>query len=347
MRTARDATGGVDGQWETHHDDKGQAYYHNRSTGETSWTPPTSPLRKTRAATENQAVWEEGDDWQTHTDPKGRKYFYNPRTKQTSWTPPTTPLRKVRDLNRLRGTAAAKATGADKTAQPAGRATTPQKKAQWKHQAVSKIPFSMFHSLCLKAPFVLQQEAASRSMVVCWERPETLTRRVKVGGCELQYQVNGQGFLKDKTFRSGMQICRNAPLFVEYTVHDLPAASKITFRVRYQIVTYYRHRNLFDGTEEGDVLQRSTWDEWSPVSKPYVTQDSEPPVRCLMPVLMEKSPRSITITWPAPAAGGLLEYEIQPVSGRCRRMVFCRSSVLHCTAVARILILASSALAIS
>jgi len=84
----------------------GKTYYFNRSTGETSWTPPaganaaaTAPAAAVAAdeqlasqlapepASQPAAALPEG--WEQATDPaSGKTYYFNRGTGATSWTPP-------------------------------------------------------------------------------------------------------------------------------------------------------------------------------------------------------------------------------------------------------------------
>eukprot|EP00928_Gymnodinium_smaydae_P001075 TRINITY_DN1039_c0_g1_i1.p1 TRINITY_DN1039_c0_g1~~TRINITY_DN1039_c0_g1_i1.p1 ORF type:complete len:303 (+),score=36.94 TRINITY_DN1039_c0_g1_i1:60-911(+) len=63
----------------------GRAYYCNRSTGETSWTPPAvaSPVAAVPSTSALPAGWEQA------TDPaSGKVYYFNRSTNQTSWELP-------------------------------------------------------------------------------------------------------------------------------------------------------------------------------------------------------------------------------------------------------------------
>merc|ERR1712203_1188321 len=65
----------------------GRAYYCNRSTGESSWTPPVAPMPvPTPSAAPGGAL---PPGWESATDPaSGKQYFFNRATNETSWTPP-------------------------------------------------------------------------------------------------------------------------------------------------------------------------------------------------------------------------------------------------------------------
>lgn len=99
-------------EWTQHSDpNSGRAYWHNKTTGATSWSPPPAGT----AHRDNPASWQRGvtaasavgafsfevpaariqasvpaaSDWAEHKDPgSGRPYWHNRRTGVTSWTPP-------------------------------------------------------------------------------------------------------------------------------------------------------------------------------------------------------------------------------------------------------------------
>ena len=79
--------------WEAIDDGEGNFYYHNASTGETTWDRPAEfggggdDLGETvEAAVE--AVADDGDGWVAHQDDEGYTYYHNAATGETSWDPP-------------------------------------------------------------------------------------------------------------------------------------------------------------------------------------------------------------------------------------------------------------------
>ena len=57
--------------WERHIDERGRTFYHNSTTGETSWDKPAGK-----------------GGWVEHVDHKGRTYYHSPERKETTWTKP-------------------------------------------------------------------------------------------------------------------------------------------------------------------------------------------------------------------------------------------------------------------
>jgi len=84
---------GLPAGWEQATDPlSGKTYFYNRSTGETSWTAPTTPNKEEAAAQSTPASGGLPAGWEQATDPSsGKFYFYNRSTGETSWAaPPTT-----------------------------------------------------------------------------------------------------------------------------------------------------------------------------------------------------------------------------------------------------------------
>lgn len=62
----------------------GKAYYWNRATGETSWTPPAAPPLPAPVVAPRLP-----DGWEQAVDPAtGKPYFFNRSTGETRWDPP-------------------------------------------------------------------------------------------------------------------------------------------------------------------------------------------------------------------------------------------------------------------
>lgn len=62
--------------WTELYSDEGDVYYHNESTGETTWDRPSD------FAPEN------GEDWEELSDDEGNFYYHNLKTGETSWDQP-------------------------------------------------------------------------------------------------------------------------------------------------------------------------------------------------------------------------------------------------------------------
>ena len=104
-----EGTGADELAWEQHYEEgTNKAYYHNTTTGETSWEPPRY-CNYTTSERPAQLVSLDADQltWQQHFDASSGDYYYhNTATDETSWdTPafykaaaaavePTTPLLK-------------------------------------------------------------------------------------------------------------------------------------------------------------------------------------------------------------------------------------------------------------
>jgi len=70
----------------------GRPYFCNRSTGETSWTPPAAPGSRLPPSGVSGGPLASGglpQGWEQANDPaSGKPYFFNRATGATSWTPP-------------------------------------------------------------------------------------------------------------------------------------------------------------------------------------------------------------------------------------------------------------------
>ena len=72
--------------------DKGEPYYWNSVTEETSWDAP-NPDSDTDVSTDTEA----GAEWSERTDDKNNTYYWNKDTGETSWTlPPGIVMKKTR-----------------------------------------------------------------------------------------------------------------------------------------------------------------------------------------------------------------------------------------------------------
>lgn len=74
--------------WVQHQDPEGLPFYHNASTGESTYEPPLPQTPAGGAPPPAPAALPEG--WAAHHDPEGRVYYANATTGETSWDPPPT-----------------------------------------------------------------------------------------------------------------------------------------------------------------------------------------------------------------------------------------------------------------
>merc|ERR1712151_874926 len=86
----------------------------NRSTGETSWTPPGPPANAAGKGPDPSAL---PAGWEQMSDPaSGRPYYCNRSTGETSWTPPGLPAIKGADPSAGKGADPSVGKGADPSA---------------------------------------------------------------------------------------------------------------------------------------------------------------------------------------------------------------------------------------
>ena len=84
--------------WTEHTTENGVKYYHNRTTGATSWTKPTSqqavtslnnPMNDGKQQQQHaRNSMQMPPDWDKHKDDQGRWYYSNNTTQNVQWTAP-------------------------------------------------------------------------------------------------------------------------------------------------------------------------------------------------------------------------------------------------------------------
>ena len=57
-------------------DEEGRVFYHNSTTGVTTWHPP------------GLGQQQQEDAWEEHMDEEGRVFYHNPGTGETTWGHP-------------------------------------------------------------------------------------------------------------------------------------------------------------------------------------------------------------------------------------------------------------------
>mmetsp|Transcript_24752 Transcript_24752/g.72588 ORF Transcript_24752/g.72588 Transcript_24752/m.72588 type:complete len:799 (-) Transcript_24752:82-2478(-) len=82
--------GGTGGDWrEVTDPGTGRKYYHNRVTGETSWTPPPEFTTASASASDEAGPESVAANWQSKQDQSTmRMYYYNTVTRSTTWEKP-------------------------------------------------------------------------------------------------------------------------------------------------------------------------------------------------------------------------------------------------------------------
>ncbi|XP_028987114.1 rho GTPase-activating protein 12-like isoform X6 [Betta splendens] len=77
----------VFGDWETHRDQNGRLFYHNRSSHERTWKPPRA--KDTSIGSSKGEVPIAGEsEWLKHVDDQGRPYFYSADGSRSEWELP-------------------------------------------------------------------------------------------------------------------------------------------------------------------------------------------------------------------------------------------------------------------
>lgn len=67
--------------WAQHKAADGRTYYHNKTTGQSSWEKPKELMTAIERA-------DASTPWREHSAPDGRKYFYNKESKESKWSIP-------------------------------------------------------------------------------------------------------------------------------------------------------------------------------------------------------------------------------------------------------------------
>lgn len=75
--------------WAEHKAADGRVYFHNKTSGQSSWEKPKELMTALERA-------DASTPWREHTAPDGRKYFYNKETKESKWSVPAD-LQAARD----------------------------------------------------------------------------------------------------------------------------------------------------------------------------------------------------------------------------------------------------------
>uniref|UniRef100_A0AAY5K2E1 Rho GTPase activating protein 12a n=1 Tax=Esox lucius TaxID=8010 RepID=A0AAY5K2E1_ESOLU len=78
----------VHGDWETHKDQSGRHYYHNRSTQERTWKPPRAREASTGSRGDPHGNSTGEAEWIKHVDEQGRPYYYNADGSRSEWVLP-------------------------------------------------------------------------------------------------------------------------------------------------------------------------------------------------------------------------------------------------------------------
>ncbi|XP_078519475.1 rho GTPase-activating protein 12 isoform X6 [Lissotriton helveticus] len=76
----------VFGEWETHKDNTGRAYYYNRKTQERTWKPPRCTRDSVAYKGDSQIPGD--NEWIKHVDEQGRSYYYNADGSRSEWELP-------------------------------------------------------------------------------------------------------------------------------------------------------------------------------------------------------------------------------------------------------------------
>ncbi|KAM9323439.1 rho GTPase-activating protein 12-like isoform 2-T2 [Pholidichthys leucotaenia] len=78
----------VHGDWETHKDQNGRHFYHNRSTQERRWKPPRTRDASIRHSRGESHSTGESCEWLKHVDDQGRPYYYSADGSRSEWELP-------------------------------------------------------------------------------------------------------------------------------------------------------------------------------------------------------------------------------------------------------------------
>ncbi|XP_069067357.1 rho GTPase-activating protein 12 isoform X4 [Pleurodeles waltl] len=92
----------VFGEWETHKDNTGRAYYYNRKTQERTWKPPRCTRDSVAYKGDSQIPGD--NEWIKHVDEQGRPYYYNADGSRSEWELPkyNTSLHQPREIIKSR-----------------------------------------------------------------------------------------------------------------------------------------------------------------------------------------------------------------------------------------------------